>query len=626
MMNCRTWIRRSAASVVAAYVLCQMLSGGMARCASPAWPPAGGPPITRWGRQVSADKPVLPEYPRPQLVRRQWLNLNGLWDYAIVPRDADRPTTWAGKILVPFPVESALSQVNRRIDENCRLWYRRTLSIPADWSGRQIRLHFGAVDWETTVWLNGKLLGAHRGGYDDFSFDITDVLASGGPQELVVSVWDPTEGGQPHGKQCRKPAFIFYTPTSGIWQTVWLEPVPPAHVERLKMIPDVDNGRLRLTVDAAGNTSALNVEAVVTADGREVARAAGKPGESIALPIPRARLWWPDSPFLYDLQVALKRGGEDVDAVTSYFGMRKISLGPDAAGVRRILLNNRFVLHNGMLDQGFWPDGLYTAPTDEALRYDIEMTRKLGFNMSRKHLKVEPDRWYYWADRLGLLVWQDMPCAMALSSPRPGKTIPDMPAQFERELRRMIEGRFNHPSIVMWVLFNEGMGLAMGRNTPETPSGGTRALLQRMVDAARQEDATRLINHESGAGGGAWQGKNPWDLGLGDIVDFHCYGKSAGPLPEKHRAAVIGEYGYGVSPISPLRHIAAVKAGVSGLVLTQITDVENESNNGAMTYDRRLKGRLTAEQIKAQLRATFEPWCGPGPDGPATPVQAAPER
>ncbi|MEI8372838.1 MAG: sugar-binding domain-containing protein [Planctomycetota bacterium] len=626
MMNCRTPIRLSVASVVAAYVLCQMLGGSLARGASPVWPPAGGPPMTRWGKQVSVDKPVLPEYPRPQLVRRQWLNLNGLWDYGIAPRDADRPATYAGKILVPFPVESVLSQVNRRIDENSRLWYRRTLSIPAAWSGRQIRLHFGAVDWETTVWFNGKLLGTHRGGYDNFSFDITDALTSGGPQELVVSVWDPTEGGQPHGKQCRKPAFIFYTPTTGIWQTVWLEPLPPAHVERLKMIPDVDGGRLHLTVDAAGNTSAVSVEAVVTAAGHEVARAVGKPGQSIALPIPRARLWWPDSPFLYDLQVTLKRGGEDVDTVTSYFGMRKISLGTDAEGVRRILLNNRFVLHNGMLDQGFWPDGLYTAPSDEALRYDIEMTRKLGFNMSRKHLKVEPDRWYYWADRLGLLVWQDMPCAMVLSNPKAGKTIPDMPVQFEWELRRMIEGRFNHPSIVMWVLFNEGMGLAMGRNTPETPSEGTRALLRRMVDAARQEDATRLINHESGAGGGAWQGKNPWDVGLGDIVDFHCYGKSDGPLPEKYRAAVIGEYGYGVSPTSALRHIAAVKASVSGLVLTQITDVENESNNGALTYDRRLKGRSTPEQIQAQLREAFRPWNGPGPDRPDSPAQAAPEH
>jgi beta-galactosidase/beta-glucuronidase len=333
------------------------------------------------------------------------------------------------------------------------------LAIPAAWSGQRILLHFGAVDWETTVAVNGKILGTHRGGYDGFSYDITAALAPNSPQELSVSVWDPTDGGQPNGKQTRNPEGIFYTPVTGIWQTVWLEPVAVAHIERLKLVPDVDGGRLLVTAVAAGVKGSSRVEAVVTIAGQEVARGMGKPGESIAIAIPRAKLWWPDAPFLYDLTVTLKHDDKSVDAVTSYFAMRKISVGPDPQGITRILLNNQFVLHNGMLDQGFWPDGIYTAPSDEALRYDIEMTRKLGFNMARKHVKVEPDRWYYWADKLGLLLWQDMPSSRPMENLKQKGTIPDMPGQFERELRQMIAGRFNHPSIVMWVLFNEGWGL-----------------------------------------------------------------------------------------------------------------------------------------------------------------------
>ena len=586
--------------------------------AAAVWPPADGVPMTQWGKQISPDKSVLPEYPRPQLVREKWLNLNGLWDYAITSKSGDAPANYDGKILVPFPVESVLSQVNKRIDEKSRLWYHRTLQIPAEWAGQRIWLHFGAVDWETSVLLNGKSLGpAHRGGYDGFGYDLTGALIPGGAQELLVSVWDPTEGGQPAGKQSRKPEGIFYTPTTGIWQTVWLEPVPMVHIANLKMVTDVDAGQLKLSVDVLGADPAQlpkqRIEAVVLDAGKEIARASGQPGEPLIISIPHARLWWPDAPFLYDLRVTLKQGNS-TDVAASYFGMRKIAVGPDENGTVRILLNNKFVLHNGLLDQGFWPDGLYTAPTDEALRYDIEITRKLGFNMCRKHIKVEPERWYYWADKLGLLVWQDMPCANALSSPRKGVTIPDMPAQFELELRRMIQGRFNHPSIVMWVLFNEGMGLAMSPTQHETPSDGTKALLQKMVEAARQEDPTRLINHESGAGGGAWQGKNPWDVGLGDIVDYHCYGKSNAPIPEKTRASVIGEYGFGVALSGPVLSVGLpqVKSpGCSGLVLTQLTDVENEKN-GAIKYDRTLKGNIPAEKTGTEMREKLKQWYGPG--------------
>ena len=357
--------------------------------------------------------------------------------------------------------------------------------------------------------------------------------------------------------------------------------MPASHIDSLKMIPDVEGGQLKLTV-AVDNPQALQgIDAIVMQGDKEIARASGKPNAAISIAIPNARHWSPDDPFLYDLKIKLTQNdaaGSTVDSAESYFGMRKISIGPDAAGVTRILLNNTFILHNGLLDQGFWPDGIYTAPSDEALHYDIEMTRKLGFNMCRKHIKVEPDRWYYWADKLGLMVWQDMPADEELM--RKNTAIGDPAAQFEIEMRRMIEGRFNHPSIVMWILFNEGMGLEMNRNDKDGPTDRTRELLHRLVDVTREADPTRLINHESGAGGGGWQGMNPWDVGLGDIIDFHCYGKSNGPIPEKNRAGVIGEYGWGVSPVSSVgREIGEINSrGVSGLVLTQLTDVENEKN------------------------------------------------
>ena len=286
--------------------------------------------------------------------------------------------------------------------------------------------------------------------------------------------------------------------------------------------------------------------------------------------------------------------------MASYFGMRKISVGPDRQGVTRILLNNQFVLHNGMLDQGFWPDGIYTAPSDEALRYDIEMTRKLGFNMARKHIKVEPDRWYYWADKLGLMVWQDMPSSRPMANLKQKRDHPRHARPVRARTAADDRGADQSSVDRVWILFNEGWGLAMDPKAPETPSDETKALLRRMVKAARQEDPTRLINHESGAGGGGWQGRNVWDVGLGDIVDFHCYGKSNAPVPEKHRASVVGEYGWGLSPLSCLRFLDQVRSpGASGLVLTQTTDVEYE-RNGALTYDRILKNPQELERNAAR--------------------------
>ncbi|HZY85146.1 MAG TPA: beta-galactosidase, partial [Gemmataceae bacterium] len=351
------------------------------------WKPAKGPLMTRWAKDVTPER-VLPEYPRPQMQRKAWQNLNGLWQLAFAKEGEEAPVgkELPERILVPFPVESALSGVMKRAD---RLWYRRHFTVPKDWAGQRLLLHFGAVDWEATVWVNGKKLGSHKGGYDGFTFDVTDALKADGKQELIVGAWDPTDGGtQPRGKQVRNPEGIYYTPTTGIWQTVWLEPVPQASVEGLKIVPDVDGKRVRLTVRGRGTGPEDTVLLVVTDGGRRVVTLRAKVGAAISIPCPSPKLWSPESPFLYDLRVELEHGGKVVDAVDSYFAMRKIEVGKDDGGATRLLLNGKFVFQVGPLDQGFWPDGLYTAPTDAALKYDIEITKKLGFNMTRKHVKV----------------------------------------------------------------------------------------------------------------------------------------------------------------------------------------------------------------------------------------------
>ena len=373
------------------------------------WKVADGPLLTRWAKDVRPDNP-LPEYPRPQLVRAEWQNLNGLWQLGF-GKVGDAPPvgkTLDRQILVPYPVESALSGVMKHAD---RLWYRRTFSVPQGWTGRRVLLHFGAVDWEATAWVNGKELGTHKGGYDGFRFDVTDALKAGGENELIVRVFDPTDAGtQPRGKQVTNPGGIFYTPTTGIWQTVWLEPVAKqASIARLKITADPATNRVEIAPEIDGDPSSLNLE-VGLVDGTTSPPFAGSNGtKSCQLQLPAgAKTWTPESPFLYSLTVRLMKGGQVVDSVGSYFGMRKIEVAKDEKGVNRIKLNGQPIFQVGPLDQGFWPDGLYTAPTDEALRYDVEITKKLGFNMTRKHVKVEPDRWYYWCDKLGLLVWQDM--------------------------------------------------------------------------------------------------------------------------------------------------------------------------------------------------------------------------
>jgi len=573
-----------------------------------AWQPAQGPLKTRWAAEVTPDK-AHPEYPRPQLVREEWLNLNGLWDFAITPRGA-RPEKLQTQILVPFPVESALSGVMKRVSENDSIWYRRTFEVPSKWRGKRIILHFGAVDFEAKVWVNGKEMGTHRGGYDGFSFDITGALYPVDPNELVVCVWDPTDAGtQPRGKQVRKPGGIWYTPTSGIWQTVWIEPVSSAHIRDLKITPDVDGSRVVVQPITPVLIGKFPIEIMVFDNGKEVCSAVTSSGQETSLPIKDPKLWSPESPHLYTLTATLKIGRSVVDTVSSYFGMRKISLGKDDKGFTRLMLNNKSYFQLGPLDQGFWPDGIYTAPTDEALRYDIEMTKKLGFNMARKHVKIEPDRWYYWCDKLGLLVWQDMPSGdkyIGRNDPDITRS-PESAKEFEQELTALIEGRGNHPCIVMWVPYNEGWGQW------DTP---------RIVDMIKKLDPSRLVDNASG-----WT-----DRHVGDVNDMHMYPGPGCPDPEPKRAVVLGEFGGLGLPVSGhtwqaeknwgYRSFADPQAltsayiglmiklfplidekGLSAAVYTQTTDVEVEVN-GLMTYDR-AQVKMDWQMVAAANRGDF---------------------
>jgi len=531
---------------------------------------------TRWAADVSPTHP-WPEYPRPQLVRRAWTNLNGPWQYAITDSGAPQPARWDGKILVPFPVQSQLSGVERPVTDSQALWYHRTFLAPALPRGGHLLLHFGAVDWEATVWVNGTRMGEHRGGYDPFTLDITDALRGTGPQTLVVRVWDPTDRGeQPRGKQVLRPHSIWYSAVTGIWQTVWLEPVPAAYITRVVATPDIDDSTVTLNIDVANAAPGAWVGTSVGSGDEDINVVMGRPGRPLVVHIPHPHLWSPSDPFLYRLYISLATG----DTVRSYFGMRKIAVGTDSAGYRRLFLNNKPLFEYGPLDQGWWPDGLYTPPTEAAMLNDIVMTKRLGFNMIRKHVKVEPDRWYHLADSVGVLVWQDMPSGE-------NKT-PAAQAEFRTELHRMIDALRDHPSIVMWVPFNEGWGQFHTR---------------RITAWITQYDPTRLVNSATG-----WT-----DHGVGDVVDIHAYPGPAMPPVEKFRAAVLGEFGglglpldghtwlpknnwgyrtfadtFALRPaygqlLNQLRLLEA--QGLAAAVYTQTTDVEVEVN-GLMTYDR----------------------------------------
>jgi beta-galactosidase/beta-glucuronidase len=603
------------------------------------WQPKQAPVMTRWAKDVTPAK-VHPEYPRPQMVREKWVNLNGLWDYAITDGKliSYRDASERGKILVPFPVESALSGVMKRVPDGGMIIYRRTFATPEMPKDGRLLLHFGAVDWEAVVSVNGKKVGEHRGGYDPFTFDITDALKPSGEQELIVAVSDLTDGSfQPRGKQVRKPHGIWYTPTTGIWQTVWLEPVGKTYIKGIKIEPDVDRQSVTFTPDVVnadglakpstelwlrwqesggGGKTELSISGKNLKEPITQKFESGLRYKGVSLIDIRDHLWTPDEPNLIDYGIAIHDGNTLLDNVTGYFAMRKISLGKDAAGVNRIMLNNKPLFQYGPLDQGFWPDGLYTAPTDEALRYDIEMTKKLGFNMIRKHVKVEPARWYYHCDKLGMLVWQDMPSGDKHAAWDPfGKhdntettRSPESSDNYNREWKAIIDALRNHPSIVMWVPFNEGWGQA---NTVA------------VTKWTKEYDPTRLVNCASGGN----------DFPVGDVIDVHRYPGPFAPKPTSDRAAVLGEFGglglpleghtwqgkdnWGyrsftknedlqrayVGLLGALRPMIA--QGVSAAVYTQTTDVEIEVN-GLMTYDRAVL-KMDTDTIAKAARKLYLP-------------------
>lgn len=479
------------------------------------WRPAEAPILTRWARQVTPEN-VWPEYPRPQMERSEWQNLNGLWDYAVTAKDAPQPTSFDGTILVPFPIEAPLSGVGRQMKPEEVIWYRREFSVEGGAGGGRVLLHFEAADWETTAWVNGQKTGEHRGGYDPFTFDITDALKAGGEQNLLVRVWDPQNTVfKPLGKQANEANA--YERTSGIWQTVWIETVPPVSMDRLELVPDIGAGKLHVTVLTRGDADGYSVK-LEALDGRNAVGAArGRPGEKIVLRIEKPKLWSPDNPFLYDLKVSLVRGGETVDAVESYFGMREISLG-EAAGGKRILLNGKPIFQIGPLDQNYWPGGALTPPSDEAMRWEAEYLRKIGCNMVRLHIKQNPRRWYYHCDKAGLLVWQDFVSALKRRhNPSPAES-----EQWVLEQKRMMDTLQAHPSIVMWVVFNESWG---------------QHDTERITRWARDRDSTRLVSAASG-----W---NDVD-GLGDIRDIHDYTlhpSAAVSRSNPDRAILLGECG-----------------------------------------------------------------------------------
>lgn len=607
------------------------------------WSIAGGDIITPWGREVYIDK-VLPEYPRPQGVREQWFNLNGLWEYAVTPKGDHEPEEYQGAILVPFPIESALSGVKRVLLPEENLWYRRAFTIPEHWKGRRILLNFGAVDWKAEVFLNGSLVGEHTGGYYPFTFDITSLLKED-ENILVVKVWDPTDAyGQERGKQTLKPKGIYYTPVSGIWQTVWLEPVEEAYIERIKLTPLIDKEALGLETfinyakkdsfetnplreaDFRIKVEVLSPDLFIDKDinweGSTTLAYDGEPDKALEISIPQVMLWTPDTPYLYPIIITLYKGDVALDQLKSYFAMRSFGLGRDENNILRFMLNNNPIFYNGVLDQGYWPDGLYTAPSDEALFYDIKLTKELGFNTTRKHIKVEPLRWYYHCDRIGLIVWQDMingGCSMkfikhgiltnffGLTSRKDNnykaaeRDSRENRENYKKELIEMIDALYNVPSIAVWVPFNEDWGQFDAKET---------------AIWVKNYDPTRTVDHASG-----WM-----DQGGGEVKSLHIYFKKLS-LPKKKDSRVIAITEYGGYTLFEEGHVwrrdkefgyksyksrealqeayvsliekqlkPLISRGLSGAIYTQLTDVETEIN-GFITYDREVL-KVNKEEVK----------------------------
>lgn len=562
------------------------------------WKPVEGRISTQWSEQVNPDN-VLPEYPRPIMERTEWKNLNGLWDYAIIEKGKHTPSVFDGKILVPFAVESSLSGVGKTVGAEKELVYRRSFDVPSSWKGKKVLLHFGAVDWKTDVWVNDVKVGSHTGGFTPFSFDITEAL-QGKNNTLLVKVWDPTDKGyQPRGKQVSRPEGIWYTPVTGIWQTVWLEPVSESYIQDLRITPDIDNSLLSLKALVKDATSKDLVEVKVFDGQQLVAQGKSINGECVQVAMPEnAKLWSPESPFLYTLKVSLKQGGKLVDEVSSYAAMRKYSSKRDANGIVRLEVNNKPLFQFGPLDQGWWPDGLYTAPTDEALLYDIQKTKDFGFNMIRKHIKVEPARWYTYCDKLGIIVWQDMPSGdrnpewqnRKYFEGTEMKRSAESEACYRKEWKEIMDALYSYPCIGTWIPFNEAWGQF---KTPE------------IVEWTKQYDPTRLVNPASGGN----------HYTCGDMLDLHNYPAPELYLYDAQRATVLGEYGgigwvvqghiwepdrnWGYIQFNSSKEVTdeyvkyaeklydLIPRGFSAAVYTQTTDVEVEVN-GLMTYDRKV--------------------------------------
>lgn len=561
---------------------------------------------TRFAANVDASR-VLPEYPRPQLVREGWMNLNGLYDYSITPRGAQQPDSFDGQILVPFCIESALSGVERALQPDELLWYHRTFELSEAFYGKKVILHFGAVDWQCKVWVNDQLVGTHTGGYCPFSFDITDCINAHN-NDLVVCVYDPTDAGwQQRGKQVLKTHGFWYTATSGIWQTVWLEAVDQCYIREAKAVPDIDRGLFTLHTKLFCDES-YQLKIRVFDEEEEIVSRAISPCEEIGLP--DAKLWSPESPFLYDIELTLYTKGELRDTVRTYVGMRKCSVGRDGQGIPRLMLNNKPYFQRGLLDQGYWCESLLTPPTDEAMIYDIQVAKRLGFNMLRKHIKVEPARWYYHCDKLGMLVWQDMISGGAYIGDWTAGVLPNLGIKlkdndykrfsrgeqqarddYRRELLEMIDALEVFPSIYCWVPFNEGWGQFDAKEIGES---------------VKQRDPSRIIDHASGwydQGGGDLNSMHKYILpvhlprlddrpfaltefgGYSRIIEGHvwdrrkCFGYRMFADEEKLTQAYRRLLEKQVIPLIP--------KGLSATVYTQVSDVENEVN-GMMTYDREI--------------------------------------
>ena len=562
------------------------------------WKPAGDKIKTDWANQIDPNN-VLPEYPRPIMERGEWKNLNGLWNYAIIEKGQPIPAAFDGEILVPFAVESSLSGVAKRMDDTKELVYQRSFDVPGTWKGKQILLHFGAVDWKADVWVNDVKVGSHTGGYTPFSFDITAALVAKN-NKMVVKVWDPTDKGyQPRGKQLSNPHGIWYTPVTGIWQTVWLEPVGKKHIEDLRILPDIDRNVLSVDAKVIGRCTSDMVEVNVYDGDKLVAVGKSINNEPVEVAMPADRkLWSPDSPFLYTLKVNLKNAGKVIDKVESYAAMRKYSYKRASDGIVRMELNNEPLFQFGPLDQGWWPDGLYTAPTDEALAWDVKKTKDFGFNMIRKHIKVEPARWYMHCDKMGIIVWQDMPSGdknpewqmRKYFDGRERQRSAISEANYRKEWKEIMDYLYSYPCIGVWVPFNEAWG---------------QFKTQEIAEWTKQMDPSRLVNPASG--GNHYQ--------CGDMLDLHNYPAPNLFLYDATRPTVLGEYGgiglvmkehlwvpdrnWGYVQFNSSKEatdeyvkyanilLDLIPKGFSGAVYTQTTDVEIEVN-GLITYDRKI--------------------------------------